>query len=42
MALLEYLTKKVNRNINKVTKRWMLFSTKYSKTVESTATEISF
>lgn len=42
MALLEYLTTKINRNINKVIKRWMLFSTKYSEMVESTAIEISF
>lgn len=42
MALLEYLIKNVNGNINKVMKGWMLFSTKYSKLLESTATEVSF
>lgn len=40
-ALLEYLTKKGNRNINKVIKRW-LFITRCSKMVESTVIEISF
>lgn len=40
MAFQQCHTKSVNRNINKVMKRWILFRTKYSEDLESTVRKI--